>query len=69
MVFTNRLNFYKDFAIVLHLALSYELYVCLLESKQVVAKTMSELSNDSLAKVLPPLKDFIEKYCAHDQVF
>ena len=53
----------------LHLALSYECYVYLLGSKQVDAKTIFELSNDTLIKILPLLKDFIEKCCAHDQVF
>ena len=53
----------------LHLALSYEFYAYLLESKQVHAKTIFEFNNDSLAKILPLLKDFIEKCCAHDQAF
>ena len=53
----------------LHLALSYEFYAYLLESKQVDTKTIFELNNVSLAKFLPLLKHFIEKCCAHDQVF
>ena len=53
----------------LHLALSYEFYAYLLESKNVDAKTIFELNNDSLANIFPLLKDFIEKCCAHDQVF
>ena len=52
-----------------HLALSYKFYAYLLESKQVDAKRIFELNNDSLVKILPLLKDFIEKCCAHDQVF
>ena len=52
-----------------HLALSYEFYAYLLESKQVDAKTIFELNNDALIKILPLLKDFIEKCCVHDQVF
>ena len=53
----------------LHLALSYEFYVYLLESKQVDTKTIFELNNDYLAKILSVLKDFTEKCCEHDQVF
>ena len=53
----------------LHLALCYEFYAYLLESKQIDAKTIFELNNDSLAKILSLLKDFIERCCSHDQVF
>ena len=53
----------------LHLALSYEFYAYLLESKHVDAKRIFELNNDSFVKILPLLKDFIEKCCAHGQVF
>ena len=51
------------------LPLSYKFNACLLESTQVDAKTSFKLNNVSLAKILPLLKHFIEKCCAHDQVF
>ena len=63
------LEFLERLCATLHLALSYEFYAYLLESKQVDAKTIFELNNDSRAKILPLLKDFIEKCCAHDQAF
>ena len=53
----------------LHLSLSYEFYAYLLESNQVDAETIFELNNNFHAKVLPLLKDFIEKCCIHDQIF
>ena len=63
------LEFLEKLCDSLHLAASYEFYIYLPESKLIDVKTVFEWSKESLGKVLPVLKDFIEKCCTDDKVF
>ena len=58
------LEFLEKLCDSLHLAASYES-----ESKLIDFKTVFEWTKESLGKVLPVLKDFIEKCCTDDKVF
>ena len=53
----------------LRIALSFEFYSYLLETKQIPSEIIIKIDDSPITKIMSLMDDFIEKHTADDQVF